>query len=103
MRGSLETLFESAGRTSQAPSTAAAATKCIRTMVGFAALGRLQETRAFPVRLNLKKVVAQPAVTRSDRAFLIENLEAARSNGVVELADAVQAALDAGELAARGR
>ena len=70
--------------------------KCIRTMVGFAALGRVDETRAFPVALDLKAVAAQAAVTRSDRAFLLENLEAARSNGVTALAHALQTALDTG-------
>ena len=70
--------------------------KCIRTMVGFAALGRLEDTMAFPVSLDLRAVAAQAAVTRSDRAFLTESLEAARSNGVTALADALQTALDAG-------
>ena len=65
-------------------------------MVGFAALGRLRETNAFPAELDLNTVAAQAAVTRSDRAFLTENLEAARTNGVSDLAEALQAALDAG-------
>ena len=73
--------------------------KCIRTMVGFAALRRLEETNAFPVGIDLQAVARQAAVTRSDRAFLIENLEAARSNRVFDLVDALQAALDPGRSA----
>lgn len=70
--------------------------KCVRTMAALAALGRLGDTTAFPARLDLDVVRRQSAVTRSDRAFLLESLEVARAGGVDDLADALQAALDAG-------
>lgn len=70
--------------------------KCVRTMAALAALGRLGDATGFSTELDLDAVRRQDAVTRSDRAFLIESLEAARTRGVDDLADALQAALDAG-------
>lgn len=70
--------------------------KCIRTMVGLAAVGMLDQIDTLPDHLDLESVAASPAAKRSDRAFLQESLESAEANGHAELASALRTALAAG-------
>lgn len=70
--------------------------KCVRTTAALAALGRLGQVATLPVTVDLDAVAAQPAASRSDRAFLAEVLVAARDRGADELVRAAGAALAAG-------
>ena len=69
-------------------------TKCVRTAIGLAAVGRLGAIATLPDRLDLDAVAAQPARTRSERAYLQETLEAASAHGQRDLVRALRRAFD---------
>ena len=74
--------------------------KCLRTMVGLAAVGLLDEIESLPSEIDLAAVSRHPAASRSDRAYLLEAHEAARVGGHHEIADALATALEAAAPAA---
>lgn len=70
--------------------------KCIRTLVGLAAIDRLGHFTSLPDTVDLDRVAAHPAVTRSDRAYLSEAREAAAASGHADVVAALDTALRAG-------
>lgn len=70
--------------------------KCVRTMVGLAAIDRLGHFSTLPAALDLDLVAAHPAVTRSDRAYLTEARDAAAAQGLSDVVVALDRALVAG-------
>lgn len=70
--------------------------KCVRTLVGLAAVGRLGHFTTLPAELDLALVAAHPAISRSDRAYLAEGREAAAGRGLDDVVAALDAALAAG-------
>ncbi|MDE0805338.1 MAG: hypothetical protein OSA99_18720 [Acidimicrobiales bacterium] len=70
--------------------------KCTRTLVGLAAIDRLGHFSSLPDTVDLDRVAAHPAITRSDRAYLIEARDAAASTGHADVVEALDTALRVG-------
>lgn len=70
-------------------------TKCLRTNLALAATDHLGAIATLPSTIDLDAVAALPAVTRSDRAFLVEIRDAAAGHGLGHLVDAIDRALAA--------
>ncbi len=68
--------------------------KCIRTMINLASVGALGAVETLPPELPDDALSALPTSTRSDRAFLADNLDAAERTGQIALASALAARLD---------
>jgi hypothetical protein len=67
--------------------------KCIRTMVNLRIVGALGRCTTFDNRLDLRAVERVPIPDECARAFVEENLEAARESGQDELARAIARSL----------
>ncbi|WP_127793986.1 hypothetical protein [Agromyces sp. LHK192] len=67
--------------------------KCVRTMTSLEILGRLDEATTFRAPLPLSRLRTLDIRNASDRAFTIENLEAAARAGRGDIVDALRSAL----------
>lgn len=69
--------------------------KCVRTMINLAAVGVLGAVETLPAELPEGAIASLSTATRSDRAFLLDNVEAAERNGQKVLATALERRLEA--------
>lgn len=74
--------------------------KCTRTLVALAATGGLGTIATLPDEIDLDTVARHPAVSRSDRAYLVEARDAAAEHGFGDIVVAIDRALAGGEAVA---
>jgi len=67
--------------------------KCLRTMMNLKAVGALDKCKTLPHQLDYKKISGAEILNESALSFFLENLEAAKRTGQVELSSALNEAI----------